>query len=148
MIVSISSFFYWRLNIFKTDNDDINVFFLKHMDLPLIESNSILLNGRYNSYETLHFQWAYTRHDFQSDSRLRRSSVAVYRTSPRPFRPPFLKIGPRREITPRVARYSIPMTRPAHTRNFRYVIEYQTVRRDEKRFLHGIGALCNLTSLT
>lgn len=29
------------------------------------------------------------------------------------------------------------MTRLAHTWNFRYVIEYQTVRQDEKQFLHG-----------
>lgn len=56
-------------------------------------------------------------------------SAAVYRTCLRP-------IGARhssrsdRVIAPRVAKYSIPATWPAHTRHFRCVIGYQTAAAD------------------
>lgn len=54
---------------------------------------------------------------------------------------PFLKIGPRRVIAPRVARYSIPATRSAHTRHFRCVIGYQTAANDGKSGASGVDVI-------
>lgn len=90
----------------------------------------------------------YTRHDFQSNSRLPRSSVAVYRTFPWPFHSPFLKIETRREIAPPNIRYPrLPAWagRRAHTWNFRCVIRYHKWSGERKSESCALGTLCNFS---